>query len=62
MIDLRKMEKNIFLKNDDPQKESEHPWDLIIKPKTGWFDIHLGEIWRYRDLIGMFIKRDFVTY
>jgi len=36
-------------------------WDIIIKPKTGWFDINLQEIWRYRDLIGMFIKRDFVT-
>ncbi|RWX48920.1 lipopolysaccharide transport system permease protein [Candidatus Electrothrix communis] len=34
---------------------------MVIKPKTGWFDIHLGEIWRYRDLIGMFVKRDFVT-
>ena len=41
---------------------NEKHWDLIIKPKTGWFDIHLSEIWRYRDLIGMFIKRDFVTY
>lgn len=42
------------------QMESEQ-WDMIIKPKTGWFDLHLGEIWRYRDLIGMFVKRDFVT-
>ncbi|MCW5202963.1 ABC transporter permease [Desulfobulbus sp. US4] len=40
---------------------NEQQWDLVIKPKTGWFDIHLGEIWRYRDLIGMFVKRDFVT-
>ncbi len=36
-------------------------WDMIIKPKTGWFDIDLHELWRYRDLIGMFVKRDFVT-
>lgn len=36
-------------------------WDLEIKPKTGWFDIDLRELWRYRDLIGMFVKRDFVT-
>lgn len=40
---------------------NEQQWDLVIKPKTGWFDIHLGEIWRYRDLISMFVKRDFVT-
>lgn len=37
-------------------------WDMVIKPKTGWFDIDLHELWRYRDLIGMFVKRDFVTF
>ncbi|CAK8711304.1 Transport permease protein [Candidatus Electronema halotolerans] len=36
-------------------------WDFIIKPKTGWFDIDLKELWRYRDLITMFVMRDFVT-
>jgi lipopolysaccharide transport system permease protein len=40
---------------------SEQQWDLIIKPKTGWFDIDLQELWRYRDLIAMFVRRDFVT-
>lgn len=37
-------------------------WDLILKPKTGWFDINLKELWRYRNLVGMFVKRDFVTF
>jgi lipopolysaccharide transport system permease protein len=37
-------------------------WDLILKPKTGWFDINLKESWRYRNLVGMFVKRDFVTF
>lgn len=40
----------------------EGQWDLIIKPKTGWFDINLKELWQYRDLIFMFVQRDFVTY
>jgi len=52
------------VQNSDMKRETtdigQH-WDLIIKPKTGWFDIHLGELWTYRDLIGMFVKRDFVT-
>lgn len=39
----------------------ETQWDMVIKPKTGWFDIDLQELWRYRDLIAMFVKRDFVT-
>ena len=42
--------------------ECEESWDMIIKPKTGWFDIDLKELWRYRDLIGMFVKRDFVSF
>ncbi len=41
--------------------DNEQQWDMVIKPKTGWFDLHLGELWRYRDLIVMFVKRDFVT-
>lgn len=36
-------------------------WDLVIKPKTGWFDINMRELWDYRDLVRMFVKRDFVT-
>lgn len=42
--------------------EDSRSWDMVIKPKTGWFDIDLKELWRYRDLIGMFVKRDFVTF
>ena len=41
--------------------ELEENWTQIIKPKTGWFDIHLGELWRYKDLIGLFVRRDFVA-
>lgn len=37
-------------------------WDLIIEPKSGWFDLNLSELWRYRGLVGMFLKRDFVTF
>ena len=27
------------------------PWDLTIRPQTGWFDLHLADLWRYRDLL-----------
>ena len=37
-------------------------WDLIIEPQRGWFDIHLNDLWRYRDLVLLFVKRDFVTF
>ena len=36
-------------------------WTTIIKPKTGWFDINLKELIQYKDLISMFVKRDFKT-
>ena len=36
-------------------------WDLIIEPKRKLFDLPIREVIRYRDLIVLFIKRDFVT-
>ena len=37
-------------------------WDHIITPQRGWLEIHLGDIWFYRDLLWLFVKRDFITY
>lgn len=39
----------------------EEQWDLIIRPKSHLLDINLKETWRYRDLLLMFIKRDFAA-
>ena len=39
----------------------EKEWDLIIQPKRHLFDINFHELWEYRDLIFMFVKRDIVT-
>ena len=36
-------------------------WDLIIKPKSKWIDLKLVELWRYRDLLFLFVKRDFIS-
>jgi lipopolysaccharide transport system permease protein len=36
-------------------------WDLVIKPRNSLFDLNLSEIWRYRDLLILFVKRDFVA-
>ena len=44
------------------QVETNKKWRSVIRPKTGWFDIDLKELWRYRDLVKMFVKRDFVTF
>ena len=34
---------------------------IVIKPKTGWFDINLNEVLQYKDLIFMFVKRNFAS-
>lgn len=36
-------------------------YDLIIRPKKHAFDINFKEIWQYRDLLTMFVKRDVIT-
>ena len=33
----------------------------VIRPKSGWFDLHLGELAHYKDLIFLFVKRNFVS-
>ena len=36
-------------------------WDLEIEPATGFFDLNWREIWQYRDLIALFVRRDIVA-
>jgi lipopolysaccharide transport system permease protein len=39
----------------------EEKWDLIISPQRSLFDLRLGELWKYRDLVMLFVWRDFVS-
>jgi len=41
---------------------SKDEWDLIIRPQRAWWDLHLADLWRYRDLIQLLVWRDFVAY
>lgn len=36
-------------------------WDLEIRPKRHLLDINLKEVWNYRDLVMLFVRRDFVA-
>jgi lipopolysaccharide transport system permease protein len=40
----------------DPDK-----WDMIIRPQRNLFDLRLQELWHARDLIMLFVRRDFVA-
>lgn len=37
-------------------------WDLVIKGHSSLFSLNFGDLWRYRDLLLMFVKRDFVSF
>ncbi len=39
----------------------EKKWTEIIRPKTGWFELNIKEIWQYRDLLLLLVRRDFVA-
>jgi lipopolysaccharide transport system permease protein len=45
-----------LLKNELPDD-----WTMVIRPKRNLLDVNLRELWHYKDLIMLFVKRDFVA-
>ena len=39
----------------------EQKWTTVIKAKTGYFDFDLKELIQYKDLIWLFVKRNYTT-
>ena len=37
-------------------------WDLVIKGHTSLFDVKFKDLWHYRDLLLLFVKRDFISF
>ena len=42
-------------------KNTNLEWSKVIESKHSLFDLELKEVWRYKDLVYMLVKRDFVT-
>lgn len=42
-------------------QEQTQTFTTVIRPKNGWFDLKLKEVYAYRDLIFLFVKRNFVS-
>lgn len=40
--------------------DKEH-WDIVIRPKSGLFDLKLKELWKYKDLLALWVRRDYVA-
>ena len=43
-------------------QDEQKKWDIVIEPRSGLFRLDLEEVWRYRDLLVMYIRRDIVTF
>jgi lipopolysaccharide transport system permease protein len=41
---------------------NESNWDIEIRPKVKTFDLKLKQLWVYRDLLWLIVRRDFVSY
>jgi lipopolysaccharide transport system permease protein len=46
--------------NNDSSLSDDY-WDMIINPTRSWWDLQLKDLWRYRDLIRLFVWRDFIA-
>ncbi|QCR22187.1 ABC transporter permease [Pontibacter sp. SGAir0037] len=40
--------------------KDEEKWDLVIEPRSSFFDLKLKEVWRYRDLLWLWVRREYV--
>jgi lipopolysaccharide transport system permease protein len=43
-------------------QEAVKEWDLTIEPQHSLFKLNLKDVWRYRDLLGLLVKRDFTSF
>jgi lipopolysaccharide transport system permease protein len=41
--------------------DTSEEWDMVLNPSTRWWDLQLRDVWHYRDLLWMFVRRDFVA-
>jgi lipopolysaccharide transport system permease protein len=46
------------MKHEEAIKE----WDLVIESQSSLLDLNLKDVWRYRDLLWLLVKRDFVSF
>ncbi len=57
------MVPDLAINPSGPSGDAQTPevWDLVIRPQGRWWELQLADVWRYRDLLWMFIRRDFVA-
>ena len=49
------------MKSPNLSSEEQEQWTEIIEPGNSLFALNLASVWRYRDLLMLFVKRDFIS-
>ncbi len=50
-----------FAKQIAVDPDDDRNWSMIIEPQRSLLDLRLAELWHYRDLVMLFVRRDFVS-
>ncbi len=41
--------------------KAEERWDFVLRPRSHWYQVDIKGVWKYRDLVRLFVRRDFVA-
>jgi len=52
----------ILVKIAMTEQKTRTDWDLRIRPQGSLFNLHLKDLWHYRDLLFLLVKRDFISF
>ena len=52
--------KNI-IQSGAAENGRDEAWTTVIRATHPWFDISISDLWKYRDLITLFVRRDFIA-
>lgn len=58
---IKSDDKQVYLKSGEGVGPDHETWTTIILPSYPWYHLDLAELWRYRDLILIFVRRDFIA-
>ncbi|MCD6661763.1 MAG: ABC transporter permease [Lentimicrobium sp.] len=53
------MSNSLHNRPNEPLRQEN--WSMVLRPKRSLFEVNLRELWQYRDLISLFVRRDFVS-
>lgn len=55
------VQEELIANHRDERADNDDQWTTIIRSRSSWFDVNISELWQFRDLITLFVRRDFVV-